>query len=328
MWFNQSHRLLAVFRSAIIVIVFSILFGVCFPASVSQDVSAQTVSTCLNRVNIPISDMHWVYVPESADQLYTEEKYYFLAGQLISHHIVDASDCPSGGLMLNGYANACGMEKAFQTVIVVQNMLNEPILQAWEDVGVPPVLLKQLIANESQFWPSQYSLFHYGFGHITNIGIRNAVQWNPNLYSKVCPESEDGSCVTNISAAYQILASLINTCDTCEFGIDPYMANRSVDILAESLLGYCYQTERLIVNATGWHSSIATDYATIWKLTLMDYNAGSQCVYDTLVSTFEATQGPMNWSDISAHVSGDLCVRGVYYANQITTKVFDFPPSD
>lgn len=328
MWFCKSHRLLAVFRSAIIVIVFSILFGVCFPASVSQDVSAQTVSTCLNRVNIPIGDMHWVYVPESADQLYTEEKYYFLAGQLISHHIVDASDCPSGGLMLNGYANACGMEKAFQTVIVVQNMLNEPILQAWEDVGVPPVLLKQLIANESQFWPSQYSLFHYGFGHMTNIGIRNAVQWNPNLYSKVCPESEDGSCVTNISAAYQILASLINTCDTCEFGIDPYMANRSVDILAESLLGYCYQTERLIVNATGWHSSIATDYATIWKLTLMDYNAGSQCVYDTLVSTFEATQGPMNWSDISAHVSGDLCVRGVYYANQITTKVFDFPPSD
>ncbi len=34
------------------------------------------------------------------------------------------------------------------------------IVQAWEDVGVPPVLLKQLIANESQFWPSQYSLVH------------------------------------------------------------------------------------------------------------------------------------------------------------------------
>ncbi len=328
MWFCKSHRLLAVIRVAIIVIVFSIVFGVCFPASLSQDVSAQAISTCLNRVNIPISDMHWVYVPESADQLYSEEKYYFLAGQLISHHIVDASDCPSGGLMLNGYANACGMEKAFQTVIVVQNMLNEPIVQAWEDVGVPPVLLKQLIANESQFWPSQYSLVHYGFGHLTNIGIRNAIQWNPNLYTKVCPDSDDGSCVSSISTAYQILASLINTCDTCEFGIDPYMANRSVDILAESLLGYCYQTERLIVNATGWHSSIATDYATIWKLTLMDYNAGSQCVYDTLVSTFEATQGPMNWSDITAHASGDLCVRGVYYANQITAKFFDFPPSD
>ena len=327
MWFNKSHDIKVLTGFFIVVIVF-VVGGGQISFSPARNVSAQTVSTCLNRVNVPIGDLHWVYVPESADELYTEEKYYFLAGQLISHDVVDASSCPSNGLMLNGYANACGMEKAFPTVIAAQNMMNESILQAWEEVGVPPVLLKQLIANESQFWPSQYTLYHYGFGHMTNIGMRNAIQWNPNLYTKVCPDSDNGTCASNISTAYQILASLINTCDTCENGIDPNMANRSVDILAESLLGYCYQTERLIVNATGWHSSIATDYATIWKLTLMDYNAGSQCVYDTLVSTFKATQGPMNWSDISAYASGEMCVRGVYYANKITAKVFDFPPSD
>ena len=327
MWFNKSHDIKVLTGFFIVVIVF-VVGGGQISFSPARNVSAQTVSTCLNRVNVPIGDLHWVYVPESADELYTEEKYYFLAGQLISHDVVDASSCPSNGLMLNGYANACGMEKAFPMVIAAQNMMNESILQAWEEVGVPPVLLKQLIANESQFWPSQYTLYHYGFGHMTNIGMRNAIQWNPNLYTKVCPDSDNGTCVSSISTAYQILASLINTCDTCENGIDPNMASRSVDILAESLLGYCYQTERLIVNATGWHSSIATDYATIWKLTLMDYNAGSQCVYDTLVSTFKATQGPMNWSDISAYASGEMCVRGVYYANKITAKVFDFPPSD
>ena len=327
MWFNKSHDIKVLTGFFIVVIVF-VVGGGQISFSPARNVSAQTVSTCLNRVNVPIGDLHWVYVPESADELYTEEKYYFLAGQLISHDVVDASSCPSNGLMLNGYANACGMEKAFPTVIAAQNMMNESILQAWEEVGVPPVLLKQLIANESQFWPSQYTLYHYGFGHMTNIGMRNAIQWNPNLYTKVCPDSDNGTCASSINTAYQILASLINTCDTCENGIDPNMANRSVDILAESLLGYCYQTERLIVNATGWHSSIATDYATIWKLTLMDYNAGSQCVYDTLVSTFKATQGPMNWSDISAYASGEMCVRGVYYANKITAKVFDFPPSD
>lgn len=325
---EERAKTLKALRRFIIITISLILLGGNIALSQTQNASAQTVSTCLNRVNIPIGDLHWAYVPETVDELYSEEKYYFLAGQLIAQGVVDAGSCPSGGLMLNGYANACGMEAAYPTVIAVQNLLNEDILQAWDDVGTPPVLLKQLIANESQFWPSQYSSYHYGFGHMTNIGIRNAIQWNPSLYAKVCPESDEGACVSNISNAYQVLASLINTCDTCEYGIDPYMASRSVDILAESLLGYCYQTERLIVNATGWHSSIATDYATIWKLTLMDYNAGSQCVYDTLVSTFAATQGPMNWSDISAHVSGDMCVRGVYYANQITTKVFDFPPSD
>jgi len=169
---------------------------------------------------------------------------------------------------------------------------------------------------------------HFGFGHITNIGIRNALQWNSDLYEKVCPPSAGGTCASNVSVADEILSSLISTCETCEYGIDPIAANRSVDILAEVVLGYCYQTEQLVFNATGWHSSLAVDYATIWKLTLMDYNAGSQCVYDTIASTFEFTQGPMRWSDISDNASGNQCIRGLTYANLITAKYFDFPPNE
>ena len=100
-----------------------------------------------------------------------------------------------------------------------------------------------------------------------------------------------------------------------------------MDILAESLLGFCFQSERLVFNATGWNANLAVDYVTIWKLTLMNYNVGSQCVYDTLVDTFEFTNGPMNWTDISAYASTG-CSRGVVYANQITAKYFDFPPGD
>ncbi len=108
------------------------------------------------------------------------------------------------------------------------------------------------------------------------MGIRNAVQWNSDLYNQVCPSGTD--CVASYSIADQILASLVDTCPSCEYGIDTTKASRSVNVLAESLLGYCYQTEQLIYNATGWYSGYAVDYATIWKLTLMDYNAGSQCV--------------------------------------------------
>ncbi|QRN82392.1 hypothetical protein JR338_08080 [Chloroflexota bacterium] len=308
-------------------IIFIFLFGgIVFPSVQPQVVEAQTVSTCLNRVNIPTSDLHWAYVPETADQLYTEEKYYYLAGQLIANGVVDASTCPSNGLMSTGYANACGMSEALPTVIIVQNLLNEPILQAYDDVGVPPVILKLLIGTESQFWPSSINSIHFGYGHLTNMGIRNAVQWNSDLYNQVCPSGTD--CVASYSIADQILASLVDTCPTCEYGIDTTKASRSVNVLAESLLGYCYQTEQLIYNATGWYSGYAVDYATIWKLTLMDYNAGSQCVYNTLESTFDYTQGPMRWSDISAHVSGDLCIRGWNYANTITSRYFDFPPTE
>ena len=104
--------------------------------------------------------------------------------------------------------------------------------------------------------------------------------------------------------------------------------SRAAPILAETLLGYCFQTARMVYNVTGWHSSLAVDYATIWKLTLMNYNAGPECTYNTILSTFEFTQGPMRWSDISANVSGQRCFRGLAYANQITAKTFNFPPPD
>lgn len=293
----------------------------------TSKVIAQSNSTCLNRVNIPQGDLHWLYAPESPDELYTEEPLYYLAGQLIINDIVDPGDCPGGGLMTNGYASACGMAAAYQTVIEIQNLVNEPILLAFEEVGVPPVLLKQVIRYESQFWPSQDTIYHYGYGHLTHIGILNAIQWNRDLFNKVCLSGDYLACTTSYSTANQILTSLIATCDTCEYGIDTDTAKRSVDILAESLLGYCFQTEQIILNATGWDASLAIDYATIWKLTLMNYNAGSVCTYNTVESTFKVTQGPMDWGNISANVSIN-CVRGLYYANQITERAFDFPPSE
>ena len=331
----NKDRILKKFIAIIfIAVIFLLGGGINLNASQTQNVSAQTVHPCLNRVNVPFDELHWLYVPESADQLYTEEPYFFLAGQLIANKVVDASICPSGGLMSNGYANACGMATALPTVIIIQNMVNEPILQAWKEVGVPPVLLKQLIRRESQFWPSSYisgenySDFHYGLGHMTYIGMQNALDWNRDLYAKVCSVSDDGNCVSDSGIVNQLLSSLIATCDTCEYGINPYSMNRSVDILAESVLGHCYQTEQLIVNATGWYSGLVVDYATIWKLTLMDYTSGPGCVFDTIVSTFKITEGPMDWSEISANVSGTGCTYGLHYANQITNKYFDFPPNE
>jgi len=318
-----------------IAVIFLLGGGINLNAWQNRNVSAQTVHPCLNRVNIPINELYWLYAPESADQLYTEEPYFFLAGQLIANKTVDASICPSGGLIYNGYANACGMATALPTVIILQNMVNEPILQAWKEVGVPPVLLKQMIRRESQFWPSLYSTSEngsvfdeFGYGHITAIGMQNALQWNRDLYAKICSVSDSENCLTDSGIVSQFLSSQIATCDTCEYGINPNSVNHSVDILAEAVLGHCYQTAQLVFNATGWYSSLVVDYATHWKLTLMDYTAGPQCVFDAIVSTFKITEGPMNWSEISANVSGKQCIYGLEYANLITAKYFDFPPNE
>lgn len=321
---NNFKRLSAVTRLVLAATLLISSFGISIFQSPPRTVSAQAISACLNRVHIPQEDLHWVYVPESADELYSDDPLFFLAGQLISNKVVDASYCPTGGLGLDGYANACGMAASLDTVIIVQNLVNAPILQAFIDVGTPPVMLKQLIRYESQFWPGIMDDIHHGYGHITNIGIRNAMQWNPDLYAKVCPPGKE--CVTDWRAADEILNSLVATCPTCPYGIDLNVANRSVDILAETLLGYCFQTARMVYNVTGWHSSLAVDYATIWKLTLMNYNAGAICTFDTIAKTFAYTKGPMRWSEVSANVTGEACVRGLAYANQITAKYFNFPP--
>ena len=206
-------------------------------------------------------------------------------------------------------------------------MLNEPILQAWKDTGVPPVLLKQLIRTKASS------------GHLSMTQSTLALVISPISAYKMyltgiavfTPSSAQlrqvQTALQKKASAYQILSSLVTICPTCENGIDPVAASRSVDVLAQALLGYCYQTEQLIYNATGWNPSLAVDYATIWKLTLMNYNSGPQCIYDAIAEAFEETEGPIRWPDIVANTKGDQCLRGMYYAKTITTKYFDFPPS-
>jgi len=248
----------------------SSIFGVI--PSVAETVKQDSIPTCLNRVNIPESELHWIYVPETADELFSNDTLMWLAGNLIDARVVDASSCPAGGLGADGYANACGMALAKVNVIEIQNSLNQPILDAWVDVGVPPVLLKQVIRYESQFWPSQENTYHYGFGHVTPIGILNAAEWDPALLKSICGNNSATCTLANLDP-YVILDQMITTCATCPNGIDAGRAATSVNLLAHVLMGYCNQTAQLVYNASGWRSNLVVDYPTIWKLTLMNYNA-------------------------------------------------------
>jgi hypothetical protein len=286
----------------------------------------EETSLCKDWVNIPEEEMHWVYVPESASELRTDLQLAFLAGQLISNGAVNAASCPAGGLRLDGYANACGLSVTAPLVLELQNAFDEAILQAWKDSSVPPVLLKQMIRYESQFWPGRWGEYHYGLGHLTYFGAHTTLYWRPALYQDLC--STSGNCKDEID--YEEIMYFLNLmdayCPGCENKIDMVKAQRSVAYLAEALYAHCEQTERIVYNASEMSPKFVVDYPTIWKLTLMNYNVGPTCVFNSVRDAYDYAQSQISWWDISYFTGDPQCLRGVYYANQITEKFYDFPP--
>lgn len=293
--------------------------------------------TCLDRGDIPDSEYHWLYFPASPDELATQENYAFLAGQLIRNGVVDASDCPLGGVFANGYANGCGQERAQDIVFELQNVYDDEILDVAREVGTPPVMLKQIIRYESQFWPVRFGIYHWGLGHLTLVGASNAVQWNPELYNDLCEQVYGGLCPQAYNQTFlgfdnllsgQLLSLLDASCPECEYGIDIEKAEDSIYYFGQALMSYCKQTSQIVFNVTDQHSSFSVDYATIWKLTLVNYNAGPQCVFDALDAAYTPTTTRISWASVAANLTSARCKSGLEYVENITSKYYNFTPPD
>ena len=314
------------------VIIFAIIFVIAIfliPRTTSVEASSavdqQTISACKNRVDIAEADMHWLFIPQSAQDMHTEIDYPFLAGQLIINGSVDASSCPAGGLGSGGFANACGLAVTKDYVNKLQNVYDVAILQAWQDFSVPPVMLKQLIRYESQFWPGRWGEYHYGLGHLTASGAYTALEWRPTLNDRICP---GGNCSDRVdsSEVALLLEYMDASCPTCPGKIDINKAVQSVSLLAEAVYGHCLQTARVVYNATERPSVTVVDYATLWKLTLMNYNVGPTCVLSAVRSAYKYTNPlKVTWQHIENFTTSERCLRGVYYANIITSPVFTYP---
>ena len=289
------------------------------------------IPTCLNRGSIPASELNWLFIPESAEDLRTQVPFVFLAGQLIKSGAVDASTCLNNGLLANGAANACGLALARPLVMEMQNMYDDEIYNAGEQIGVPPYMLKQVFRFESQFWPGQWDELHFGLGHLTPWGASTALLWNPDLRQEVCQSVYGQPCPsyreTNVYTS-QLIGALLNMvnadCPNCPQKIDVPKAEASVRIFAQVLMAHCTQSSRVIYNITGEHSGQSVDYATIWRMTLFNYNVGPYCLRDTLEAVLEddPETTTFSWIEFEEHVPKGECRAGVTYVDQITK-----PPS-
>jgi len=268
----------------------------------------------------------WLSTPTQSETLGTDIPYSYLAANLIRKGAVDATSCADGGALPDGGASACGMEAARTAVTQWQNQFDGLILNVAKASGVPAHLLKNLFAQESQFWPGVSLKSDVGLGQLTEQGADTSLMWNPPFFYQFCPLVMDsGECSKGYlgldaeQQAYVRLAliSAVNAnCENCPLGIDIERANFSITVFAQTLLANCGQAGQLVKNFTGGAAGKSVSYEDLWKLTLVNYNAGSGCLGDALDATIIAKQ-KLTWENISTHLS-PACEAAVGYVNEIS----------
>ncbi len=268
----------------------------------------------------------WLSTPEDAAFLATEQPYSYLAGRLIAQRAVDASTCPSGGLLSNGYADNCGMDLAMPEVVIWQNQFDDQIMQVATEVKVPAQLLKNLFAQESQFWPGVFKQpKEFGLGQITDNGADALLLWNPSFFNQFCPLVLDQATCSigylKLDAENQaILRGALATsadadCESCEFGIDLTSISSSINLVAHTLLANCEQVAQIVYNATHIIAGNISSYEELWKFTIADYHVGSGCLSYAMYTAY-AAKATMDWEHVSTYLT-QPCESVIPYVTQV-----------
>ncbi|HSL46881.1 MAG TPA: hypothetical protein VK897_25815 [Anaerolineales bacterium] len=269
----------------------------------------------------------WLTSPARSEDLQSRVAYYYLAANLIMQDAESAMFCLDGGVAPGGAVNPCGLEHAQEAVNEWQNRFDEMIISTSQKTGISANLLKNLFARESQFWPGpNHASGEMGFGHLTEAGADTTLSWNFSFYEQFCPSVLSGErCVRGymrlkdderLLLRQSLVAGLNATCAECPFGLDPAKSDFSIDVFAQTLIANCRQTGQVVHNFTGGAPGAGITYEDLWKLTLVNYNAGSGCLGDTL-SSARRSGLELTWENITRFLPL-ACTPAIDYVNDIS----------
>ena len=269
----------------------------------------------------------WLSTPEVPSLLATDTAYFYLAGRLISQGLVDVSGCETGGLLQNGYADICGLEKAQPLVQEWQNRFDARITEVALETGVPSQLMKNLFALESQFWPGAFKdPKEFGLGQLTENGAETVLLWNPNFYNQFCPLvleastcqkgylslDDDQRATLRGALALQAKAD----CEDCPAGIDLANADFNIKLFAETLLANCEQVGQIVYNGTNHLAGEVSTYEDLWRFTIANYHAGPGCLSYAIYNTWDSGN-PMDWAHVKSYLT-PACQGVIPYVERIT----------
>jgi len=269
----------------------------------------------------------WLTSPTNRENLHSNIPYNYLASNLILQGVGSAMACSNGGLDPGGGANQCGLEKAGEAVDEWQNRFDETIITTAKETGISAQLLKNVFARESQFWPGHsQSLSEMGLGHLTEDGADTTFSWNSSFYVQFCPSVLSGERCgkgylhleedERLLLRQSLVASVNATCAECPLGLDLTRADFSVNVFAQTLIANCRQTGQVVRNFTGQAPGASVSYENLWKLTLVNYNAGPGCLADAITGA-RLNGLELTWENITPHLP-PACTPAIDYVNDIS----------
>ena len=271
----------------------------------------------------------WLSTPDQTQLLTSNETYYYLAGRLIAQGVVDASSCATGGLLPNGYADACGLEIARPSVETWQNQFDARIIEVSKESSIPAQLLKNLFAQESQFWPGVFRVpYEFGLGQITDKGTDVVLLWNESFFDQFCPLilAEDACAAGYLKlkpADQAILRGALaleakSDCPDCPTGVDLTNANFSISLFGETLQANCEQVNQIIRTATQEQiPGTVSNYENLWRFTIANYHAGPGCLSYAINMAWQQGGAPLTWENVASNFT-EACKGVIPYVEKIT----------
>ena len=269
----------------------------------------------------------WLETPQQLEMLGSTQPFAYLGGRLLANNMVDATECARFGIENNGYASPCGMEIVRHEVDIWQNRFDEQIMNAAMEHNIPAQLLKNLFAQESQFWPGSYFLSpeERGIGQLTPEGADVVLLWKEGIFEQYCPRvMHPDTCKNGYVALSEYEKAMVQgavmqavdaDCNECPLGVDLEVANESIELFAQVLIANCLQTGQTVSNARGMKPGLVSSYEDLWRYTLINYHLGVGCLNAGIQSV--PFDQPLTWESMQSGLN-TACPGGIDYIKGIT----------
>jgi hypothetical protein len=164
---------------------------------------------------------------------------------------------------------------------------------------------------------------------LTDNGADTALLWNPSFYNQFCPLVLDkslceanGYANLNIKHQDMLRGALVNSvdarCADCPLGLDLSRADFSVAVFAHTLLANCEQAGKVVQDITGKQPGLVVSYETMWRFTLVNYNAGPGCLFEAVTQAYQpAAEVPLDWTGVSGALD-QACSGAINYVDTIS----------